>query len=448
MNYIINNEFYTVSKLNASIKNILENSFGYIKVKGEISSLSQPSSGHIYFSLKDEKDVISAVCWKSNIPRLSFFPEEGKNVLIKGKISTYSKQSKVQILVNDIELEGEGDLLKLLEERKKKLLKEGIFDKSLKKSIPLIPNRIGVITSETGSVIKDIVHRISERYPLEIILYPVVVQGKNSAEQIINAIERFNIWYKKKDVEKNVSTIIIARGGGSLEDLMPFNDENLVRSISKSIIPIISAIGHDTDWTLCDNVCDLRAPTPTAAAEFSVPVKTDLIYKLKEKFNFLTKLILNKLETLDLKLEKKKSSIPNVSEEIQHKFQEIDWIEEKLLSIFKRLIVEKKFELNSLSKNINSEFIYSKIKELKKKNEKFLEIINLNMKNKIDKEKTILDQKNLLLQSLSYKGILKRGFAVVRKKKQIIKRNIEIKENEDISIELYDSFIYAKKIRN
>lgn len=448
MNYIINNEFYTVSKLNASIKNILENSFGYIKVKGEISSLSQPSSGHIYFSLKDEKDVISAVCWKSNIPRLSFFPEEGKNVLIKGKISTYSKQSKVQILVNDIELEGEGDLLKLLEERKKKLLKEGIFDKSLKKSIPLIPNRIGVITSETGSVIKDIVHRISERYPLEIILYPVVVQGKNSAEQIINAIERFNIWYKKKDVEKNVSTIIIARGGGSLEDLMPFNDENLVRSISKSIIPIISAIGHDTDWTLCDNVCDLRAPTPTAAAEFSVPVKTDLIYKLNEKFNFLTKLILNKLETLDLKLEKKKSSIPNVSEEIQHKFQEIDWIEEKLLSIFKRLIVEKKFELNSLSKNINSEFIYSKIKELKKKNEKFLEIINLNMKNKIDKEKTILDQKNLLLQSLSYKGILKRGFAVVRKKKQIIKKNIEIKENEDISIELYDSFIYAKKIRN
>lgn len=448
MNYIINNEFYTVSKLNASIKNILENSFGYIKVKGEISSLSQPSSGHIYFSLKDEKDVISAVCWKSNIPRLSFFPEEGKNVLIKGKISTYSKQSKVQILVNDIELEGEGDLLKLLEERKKKLLKEGIFDKSLKKSIPLIPNRIGVITSETGSVIKDIVHRISERYPLEIILYPVVVQGKNSAEQIINAIERFNIWYKKKDVEKNVSTIIIARGGGSLEDLMPFNDENLVRSISKSIIPIISAIGHDTDWTLCDNVCDLRAPTPTAAAEFSVPVKTDLIYKLKEKFNFLTKLILNKLETLDLKLEKKKSSIPNVSEEIQHKFQEIDWIEEKLLSIFKRLIVEKKIELNSLSKNINSEFIYSKIKELKKKNEKFLEIINLNMKNKIDKEKTILDQKNLLLQSLSYKGILKRGFAVVRKKKQIIKKNIEIKENEDISIELYDSFIYAKKIRN
>ena len=448
MNYIINNEFYTVSKLNASIKNILENSFGYIKVKGEISSLSQPSSGHIYFSLKDEKDVISAVCWKSNIPRLSFFPEEGKNVLIKGKISTYSKQSKVQILVNDIELEGEGDLLKLLEERKKKLLKEGIFDKSLKKSIPLIPNRIGVITSETGSVIKDIVHRISERYPLEIILYPVVVQGKNSAEQIINAIERFNIWYKKKDVEKNVSTIIIARGGGSLEDLMPFNDENLVRSISKSIIPIISAIGHDTDWTLCDNVCDLRAPTPTAAAELSVPVKTDLIYKLKEKFNFLTKLILNKLETLDLKLEKKKSSIPNVSEEIQHKFQEIDWIEEKLLSIFKRLIVEKKFELNSLSKNINSEFIYSKIKELKKKNEKFLEIINLNMKNKIDKEKTILDQKNLLLQSLSYKGILKRGFAVVRKKKQIIKKNIEIKENEDISIELYDSFIYAKKIRN
>ena len=448
MNYIINNEFYTVSKLNASIKNILENSFGYIKVKGEISSLSQPSSGHIYFSLKDEKDVISAVCWRSNISRLSFFPEEGKNVLIKGKISTYSKQSKVQILVNDIELEGEGDLLKLLEERKKKLLKEGIFDNSLKKNIPLIPNRIGVITSETGSVIKDIVHRISERYPLEIILYPVIVQGKNSAEQIINAIERFNIWYKKKDVEKNVSTIIIARGGGSLEDLMPFNDENLVRSISKSIIPIISAIGHDTDWTLCDNVCDLRAPTPTAAAEFSVPVKTDLIYKLKEKFNYLTKLILNKLETLNLKLEKKKSSIPNVSEEIQHKFQEIDWIEEKLLSIFKRLIVEKKFELNSLSKNINSEFIYYKIKELKKKNEKFSEIINLNMKNKIDKEKTILDQKNLLLQSLSYKGILKRGFAVVRKKKQIIKKNIEVKENEDISIEFYDSFIYAKKIKN
>ena len=493
MNYITNNEYYTVSRLNASIKKILEGSIGYIKLKGEVSGLSQPSSGHLYFNVKDEKETIAVVCWRSTATKLSFFPKNGKNVLISGKITTYSRQSKIQLIVDDIELEGEGEILKILEARKQKLLKEGIFNQEVKKKIPSIPERLGVITSESGSVIKDIIHRINERYPLDIILYPVVVQGEDSAEQIINALEKFNFWFENNDEERNVSTIIIARGGGSLEDLMPFNDENLVRSIFNSKIPIISAIGHDTDWTLCDNVADLRAPTPTAAAEVSVPVKNELIFKLEEKFNYLTKLSLNRLENLNLKFDKKKSSLPDILGEVQNRFQEIDWIQEKFHEKFSRLIMEKKNnynmisnnivlkdilsnihdkyqeigrleekfqekltrmilerknDLNKLSNNINQKNFRLKIHELKIKIKNSFEKISLNLKNKIEKDKTLIGQKHFLLQSLSYKSILKRGYAVVRQKEKIIKKSKDVQFDSKISIELYDSKFCAKKIKN
>ena len=493
MNYIINNEYYTVSRLNASIKKILENSIGYIKLKGEVSGLSQPSSGHLYFNVKDEKETIAVVCWRSTASKLSFFPVNGKNILISGKITTYSRQSKIQLIVDDIELEGEGEILKILEARKQKLLKEGIFKQDVKKKIPSIPERLGVITSESGSVINDIIHRINERYPLEIILYPVVVQGEDSAEQIINALKNFNFWFENNDEEKIVSTIIIARGGGSLEDLMPFNDENLVRSIFNSKIPVISAIGHDTDWTLCDNVADLRAPTPTAAAEVSVPVKTELIFKLEEKFNYLTKLSLNRLENLNLKFDKKKSSLPDILGEVQNRFQEIDWIQEKFHEKFSRLIMEKKnnynmisnsiiskdmlsnihdkyqdirrleekFEeklfrlilerkndLNKVSHNINQKNFRLKIRELKIRIKNSFDKISLNLRNKIEKEKTLIGQKHFLLQSLSYKSILKRGYAVVRQKEKIIKKSKDIIFDSKMSIELYDSKFYAKKIKN
>ena len=268
---------YGVSEFNKIINETVSTAFSLIKIRGEISNLKKHYSGHIYFNLKDENSIINAVCWRTNVAKLSFNPEEGIEVVATGKISTYAKSISVyQINIENIKIAGEGALLKLIEERKKILEKKGFFDKNKKLPIPFIPNNIGVITSPSGSVLSDIVHRIRERFPRPIQLWPVAVQGENSSKEIIGAIEGFNgiNFFDKPDV------IIIARGGGSIEDLMSFNSENLAKSVFNSKIPIITAIGHETDTTIIDYVSDLRAPTPTAAAEMCVPVRNDLIKSL------------------------------------------------------------------------------------------------------------------------------------------------------------------------
>ena len=267
MNQIPNIKQYTVTELNSSIKKIIEGSLFRIKVKGEVSQLTRHSSGHIYCTLKDNTETISAVCWRTKVANLSFIPKEGESIILEGKVTTYSPQSKYQVIIESIEYEGEGSLLKTLEEIKKRLLKEGLFDSKNKKKIPYLPSKIGVITSETGAVIRDIIHRIKDRFPVELILFPVNVQGNLAVIQIIDAIELANIQKNQGNKHFDLDLLIIARGGGSLEDLMPFNNEQLVHSIYKSKIPIISAVGHETDITLCDFVADLRVPTPTAAAE-------------------------------------------------------------------------------------------------------------------------------------------------------------------------------------
>ena len=268
---------YSVSEFNSIIKETLSTAFNPIKIRGEISNLKKHYSGHIYFNLKDENSIINAVCWRTNVNKLSFEPEEGIEVVAKGKISTYAKSISVyQINIEDIKIAGEGALLKLVEQRKKNLEKKGFFDKNKKLTIPYIPNNIGVITSPTGSVLSDIIHRIRERFPRPIQLWPVAVQGENSSKEIIRAIEGFNM----SDFCEKPDVIIIARGGGSIEDLMPFNSEDLAKSVFNSKIPIITAIGHETDTTIIDYVSDLRAPTPTAAAEMCVPVRNDLIKSL------------------------------------------------------------------------------------------------------------------------------------------------------------------------
>ena len=292
MNLISNIKEYTVSELNSSIKNIMENNFNLIKVRGEISQTNQHSSGHIYFTLKDGNSSISSICWRSTVPRLNIKIEDGISVIVKGRITTYELQSKYQIIIDQVDYEGEGALLKLLEQRKKKLSLLGYFDNKNKKLIPKFPSRIGVITSETGAVIKDIIHRVSERFPLELLLYPANVQGEKSLKDLIDGINYFNNTLSTPDL------IIIARGGGSLEDLMSFNEEELVKKISESKIPIISAVGHETDFTLCDLVADLRAPTPTAAAEIAVPERKDLFFKINNSNTLISNILLKKCQVL------------------------------------------------------------------------------------------------------------------------------------------------------
>ena len=266
---------FTVSEISAAVKRTLEGTFERVRVRGEVSKPNYHGSGHLYFSLKDENAVIDACAWNSTVRRLKLRLEHGMEVVVTGRVSSYPGSSKYQIVIDSVELAGEGALLKMLEDRRKRLAAEGLFDAARKKPLPYLPDVIGVITSPTGAVIRDILHRLADRFPRRVILWPVKVQGDDAAAQVVAAIQGFNALPAGGRVPRP-DVLIVARGGGSLEDLMPFNDEAVVRAAAASAIPLISAVGHETDTTLIDFAADRRAPTPTAAAEMAVPVRSQL----------------------------------------------------------------------------------------------------------------------------------------------------------------------------
>lgn len=268
---------FTVSELSGSIKRTIETAFDHVRVRGEISGYRGPhSSGHAYFSLKDDKSRIDAVIWKGSFSKLKYRPEEGMEVIATGRITTFPGSSKYQIVIEQMEPAGAGALMALIEERKRKLGAEGLFDPAAKQLLPYMPKVIGVVTSPTGAVIRDILHRIADRFPVHVLVWPVKVQGEGSGEEVANAIHGFNALAPGGPIPRP-DVLIVARGGGSLEDLWSFNDEIVVRAAAASGIPLISAVGHETDWTLIDYAADVRAPTPTGAAEMAVPVKADLV---------------------------------------------------------------------------------------------------------------------------------------------------------------------------
>ncbi|MEJ0061786.1 MAG: exodeoxyribonuclease VII large subunit [Alphaproteobacteria bacterium] len=269
---------FTVSEISRELKQVVEERFGHVRVRGEIGECKFHGNGHVYLSLKDDKSVLAAVIWKGGAGRLGFKPEAGMEVVCTGRLTTYAGQSKYQLVVEAMALAGEGALLKLIEERKKRLMAEGLFSPERKKPLPFMPRRIGVVTSPTGAVIRDILHRVEDRFPCPIVIWPVAVQGPLAAEQIVSAINGFNALAEDSPLRPDV--LIIARGGGSVEDLMPFNEEIVVRAAAASAIPLISAVGHETDTTLIDFAADRRAPTPTAAAEMAVPVRAELLANL------------------------------------------------------------------------------------------------------------------------------------------------------------------------
>ncbi len=267
----------SVSELSGALKRTIEDRFGFVRVRGEISNYRGPhSSGHAYFCLKDENARIDAVIWKTNFQRLRTKPQEGLEIIATGKVSTYPGKSSYQLIIESIEPAGIGALMALFEERRRRLAAEGLFDEARKQLLPFLPERIGVVTSPTGAVIRDILHRIADRFPRHILVWPVRVQGETSAAEVTAAIEGFNSLPAEGPLRRP-DLIIVARGGGSLEDLWAFNEEMVVRAAASSLLPLISAIGHETDWTLIDYAADLRAPTPTGAAEKAVPVRLELL---------------------------------------------------------------------------------------------------------------------------------------------------------------------------
>ena len=387
---------FSVSEITSLTKNILEENFDRVRIRGEVSKIKE-NKGHLYFSLKDENFVLNAICWSSAVPLLQVFPEEGMEVVAEGKITTYAKSSisSYQIKVDQIELQGEGALLKLIEQRKKKLQAEGYFNEEHKKPIPFIPNKIGIITSPTGAVIMDIINRVQDRYPTHLLIYPISVQGNKSAGEIIEGIEFFN-----KKI--NVDTIIIARGGGGVEDLLSFNDENVVKAAFASKIPIISAIGHETDFTLLDFVADYRASTPTAAAERAVPEKNNLIAKIFA-------------------------------------------LHKQLISSFNLFLKEKDKDIYQLAKSLNINNLKNFIREKKDKIKSYEKSLANLLKNKFKYFQLNLNNIFSRLNSLDTNKILKRGFSIIRDmNNNVIYKTNHVHKNSDVIIELSDGKIKAK----
>ncbi len=271
---------YTVSELSGAVKRVIESEFGLVRVRGEVGRVSRPSSGHLYFDLKDDRSVIAAISWKGQVAKMQTRPEEGMEVIATGRMTTFPGQSKYQLIVEDVAPAGAGALMAMLEKRRAALQAEGLFDPARKQALPYLPGVIGVVTSPSGAVIRDILHRLRDRFPRHVLIWPVAVQGQSCAPEVAAAIRGFNAIAPGGAIPRP-DLIIVARGGGSLEDLWGFNEEIVVRAAADSRIPLISAVGHETDTTLIDHAADRRAPTPTAAAEMAVPVRMELLATLE-----------------------------------------------------------------------------------------------------------------------------------------------------------------------
>ena len=320
---------YSVSELSQALKRTVEDAYSYVRVRGEVSGFKRAASGHLYMSLKDESANLDAVCWRGVAGRLAIKPEDGMEVIASGKLTTYPGRSKYQIVIDSMELAGEGALLKMLEDRRKALAAEGLFDEARKQPIPFLPEVIGVVTSPTGAVIRDILHRLDDRFPRHVLLAPVLVQGDGAAAQVAAAIEGFN----RLDLEGSMprpDVLIVARGGGSLEDLWAFNEEIVVRAAAASAIPLISAVGHETDTTLIDFASDRRAPTPTAAAEMAVPVRAELVATVMDAARRMVGGMSRLLEGHRLRVEGLARGLPDITSLLGVQMQRLDVAVERL----------------------------------------------------------------------------------------------------------------------
>jgi len=407
---------FTVTELSLALKKVVETGFARVRVRGEISGLKRHTSGHVYFALKDTDSVLDAVCWRGSFAGLSLTPQEGMDVIAMGRLTTYPGRSKYQIVVEGMELAGEGALLKLLEERKRKLATEGLFDEGRKKKIPFLPDLIGIVTSPTGAVIQDMLHRLSDRFPVHVLLWPVAVQGEGASNQIAAAIKGFNLLPQKPDV------LIVARGGGSLEDLWAFNEENVVRAVAESHIPVISAVGHETDVTLIDFVADKRAPTPTAAAEFVVPVRSQLAQTLAHYGLQLSSRFGHVLSLYESRLEALRRGLPPLGVWVDEHLQRLDDLSERLMNAQVRLVQQQTVSFDHLIHRLQPALTNI----LQKANHQFENI-------------------SQLLESYSYTRTLERGFSYVTGPDEaLIASKSQTNPHQKIKIHFYDGGVSAE----
>lgn len=343
-----NNPEFNVSEISAAIKRVVEGEFSHVRVRGEIGRVSFPRSGHVYLDLKDERSVLSGVIWKGVAARLSMRPEEGLEVVATGRITTFGGQSKYQLVIEDMKPAGVGALMAMLEKRKALLASEGLFDAARKKQIPFLPDVIGVITSPSGAVIRDIMHRLRDRFPRKVLLWPVAVQGEKCASDVSNAIKGFNALEIGGAVPRP-DVLIVARGGGSLEDLWGFNEESVARAAAASDIPLISAVGHETDTTLIDFVSDQRAPTPTAAAELAVPVRHELVAWVSEQGARSARALSTGLGTRRQRLADLSRALPRAESLFQFERQELDALSERMPLVLRSYVEARCSRLSEIA---------------------------------------------------------------------------------------------------
>lgn len=410
---------YTVSEISTAIKKLVENSFALVRVKGEIFGAKRADSGHWYLSLKDENSLLAAVCWRGVANMLPLKIEDGIEVVASGRITTFNGRSSYQLVIEKLEIAGEGALLKLLEERRQKFLAEGLFAQEHKKPLPYLPRIIGVVTSPTGAVIRDIIHRVRDRFPSRIIVWPTPVQGEGAADKIAAAIRGFNALPEESGNRPDV--LIVARGGGSLEDLWPFNEEAVVRAVYDSDIPLISAVGHETDTMLIDYAADVRAPTPTGAAELAVPVKKDMY---------------NTLLTTDLRMQ---NAINRYLGEFR---QYIDALGRGIPPL-EQLVLENQQKIDDRSERLKLAFA-----NLLKDKDNLLKLTNLKpfyIKNLIEVKKESLKNLSLRLDSVSVESVLKRGFAWVSDGQfKTLYSTAQAKRCDELHIRFVDGIVKVK----
>ncbi|WP_417317040.1 exodeoxyribonuclease VII large subunit [Emcibacter sp.] len=404
---------YSVTELSVSLKRFVEENFGYVRVRGEISGFKQAASGHVYLALKDEKSVLDGVMWKGTAGRLNFRPEDGLEVICTGKLTTYPGRSKYQIVIDRMEPAGAGALMALLEERKKKLAAEGLFEPSRKKPIPYLPEVIGVVTSPTGAVIRDILHRLRDRFPRRVLVWPVLVQGEGAADQITEAIRGFNQMPEGGDLPRP-DVLIVARGGGSLEDLWSFNEENVVRAAAESRIPLISAVGHETDTTLIDYASDRRAPTPTAAAEMAVPVRADLVYTVEDLVARQNRAVQRLLAERRQRVEGLGRGLPKPQDLLSLSQQKFDDFSERLPRALKNLSDRQQMRLETVSHRLRSDILVRDIGRQTDRTGDLGQRLDRAAGRQIDQHRRALESSTRLFDSLNYKRVLDRGYAVIR----------------------------------
>lgn len=432
----------SVSELAFSLKRTLEETYGRVRVRGELSKVKIHSSGHLYSDLKDQEAVLNIICWRGTLARLNMKPEEGMEVTCTGKITSYPARSNYQMVVEMMEPAGEGALLKMLEERRKRLAAEGLFDAARKKKLPLFPRVIGVVTSPTGAVIKDILHRLADRFPCHVLLWPVKVQGAGAEDEIAAAIQGFNALERSNSAGPNhgiprPDLLIVARGGGSLEDLMCFNDEKIVRAVANSAIPIISAVGHETDTTLIDYAADMRAPTPTAAAEMATPDRLSLIETLRQHSLRLGHITHNLVKTQGRELDHMGKRLGDPQRLLALAVQRLDQAHDHLFHVLERRVsVAEQIMLRLFPRLIHPrEKIAMAQKNLDHLDEKLRALTPRLLK---EREKEI-EKYAKILEILSFKSVLGRGFALVRNEQGEVVSSIgSLTAGKIVEIELKD----------